>query len=108
MLHRRYLIRRLGVGGRTIPLRHGDLVVAARAESGQLDWEVVAYAMSDTVVARRTHELGMECVIGTAEDGAPMVGQLTGTAFLVRNVQRALVFRGDGPLTGVDVSSLFG
>ncbi len=108
MLHRRYLIHRLDVSGQSVPLRHGDLVVAARAESGQLDWEVVANAMSDTTVARRTHELRMDCVTGADDDGAPVVEQLSGPAFLVRNVDRALVFRGDGPLDGVDVSSLHG
>jgi hypothetical protein len=108
MLHRRYLILRLDVGGQTVPLRHADLVVAARAESGQLDWEVVAHATDEMSVARKTHELRMDCVTGETDDGEPVVDRLSGPAFLVRNVERALVFRGDGPLDGVDVASLLG
>ena len=50
----------------------------------------------------------MDCVTGADDDGAPLVEQLSGPAFLVRHVDRALVFRGDGPLDGVDVSSLHG
>jgi hypothetical protein len=50
----------------------------------------------------------MDCVTGATDDGTPVVEELRGTAFLVRNVERALVFRGDGPLDGVDVSSLLG
>jgi hypothetical protein len=108
MLHRRYVIHRLEVGGRSIPLRHGDVVVAARAESGQLDWEVVAHALSHTTVPRQTHVLVMECLRVGTDDAELTVEHLSGTAFLVRNVDRALVFRGDGPLDGVDLSSLLG
>lgn len=108
MLHRRYLISRFEVGGRDVPLRHGDVVVAARAESAQLDWEVIAHALSETAVARTTHDLTMDCVTGFDSDGTATVERLSGPAFLVRNVDRALVFRGAGPLEGVDLSSLHG
>src|SRR5690606_9399403 len=47
MLHARLHVAQLEVGGEPIELRYGDLVVVARAESGQLDWEVVVHTVSE-------------------------------------------------------------
>ena len=109
MLHRRFVIARLSIGDRDVPLRHGDVVVAARAETGVLDWEVVVHTMETTTVARQLHELTMSCVVDTREsDGTLELATLSGPAFLVRSVERALVFRGDGPLQGIDLTGLTG
>ena len=109
MLHRRYVVERLTIGDLDVPLRHADVVVAARAESGRLDWEVVAHTVVPTEVARQLHDLTLSCVVGADEsDGRLELATFRGPAFLVRAVERALVFRGDGPLQGVDLTGLSG
>ncbi|HKY13600.1 MAG TPA: hypothetical protein VJM33_01655 [Microthrixaceae bacterium] len=114
MLHRRYLVSRLRVGGRSLALVHGDLLVAARAETGRLDWEAIVSTVELEEVSQSRHRLELDCVIETDET-LPTKGAVPGhldtfrgDAFLVRAVDRALVFRGDGPLEGVDLASLRG
>jgi hypothetical protein len=106
MLHRRYVLADLHVGDRRLTLRHGDVVIAARAESGSLDWEVVVHTLEPVDVARQVHELTLSCIVGADDDGSLLTETLTGPAFLVRAVDRALVFRGDGPLDGIDLAEL--
>lgn len=104
MLHARFIIERLAVDGTDLPLRHGGLVVAARAESPQLDWEVVSRTLGPAALARGRHHLSMRCLDGDPESRRI----LEGPAFLVRRVGDTLVFRGTGTLEGVDVAELSG
>lgn len=114
VLHASLVVERLAVGGRDLVLDHATVMVVARAESAELDWEVIAHTRQAEPVARGTHELRLRCV--TAElvthDGTDDVRlvahDLSGTAFLVRTVQRTLVFRGSGTLAGFDVGLLRG
>ena len=125
MLHRRFLVSRLRVGGRSLPLMHGDLLVAARAETGRLDWEAIVSTLEIEEVPPSRHHLELDCVVGVAHGPGPdleagddasgaveletvQLETFRGDAFLVRAVDRALVFRGDSPLEGVDLSSLRG
>jgi len=107
MLHRRYVLSELAIGDRRVTLRHGDVVIAARAESGDLDWEVLVHTIEPVDVARKVHLLTLSCIVGANEDGALQTETMSGPAFLVRAVEHALVFRGDGPLDGIDLTGLF-
>ncbi len=106
MLHAGLHLAQLHVEGAPLPLRHGDLVVVARAESAELDWEVVAHTIDVHHVARGHHELVMSCVHGVDDEGRLRFVELTGSAFLVRSVQTAVVFRGGGRLEGFDLQML--
>ncbi len=106
MLHARLHIAQLHADGLPIPLRHGDLVVVARAESAALDWEVVAHTIDPHHVAPGEHGLTMSCVHGVDDEGHLRFVELSGTAFLVRTVQNAVVFRGGGHLEGFDLQML--
>ncbi len=108
MLHRRYVLSDLSIGDRRVALRHGDVVIAARAETGSLDWEVLVHTLDPIEVERQVHDLTLGCIVGADDDGTLLIETLTGPAFLVRSVERALVFRGDGPLDGIDLTALQG
>ena len=70
MLHRRYVLADLHIGDRRVTLRHGDVVIAARAETGALDWEVLAHTVEPVEVARQVHDLTLSCIVGADDDGA--------------------------------------
>jgi hypothetical protein len=106
MLHARLHLAQLDTDGEPMPLRHGDLVVVASAESPELDWEVVAHTIDPHHVSPGHHDLSMSCVHGVEEDGRPQFVDLSGSAFLVRSVENAVVFRGASPLSGFDMQLL--
>lgn len=108
MMHAQLTLATLRVAGRNLALRHADLVVVARAESAQLDWEVVAQTARIELVGRSTHRLELGAVTGVDQDGCLLITELSGAAFLVRSVEDSLVFRGTGDLAGFDVGSLRG
>jgi hypothetical protein len=108
MLHARLHLAQLDADGVPMPLRHADLVVVARAETAALDWEVVAHTIDPHVVAPGHHDLSMSCLHGVDDDGSLRVIDLAGSAFLVRSVDNAVVFRGSGPLDGFDLELLVG
>ena len=107
VLSTQLIVERIAVGGADIPLRHGTLVVAARAESARLDWEVVVHSLRPAVVAQEAHQLHMRCLGPTDGDELGAI-TLEGPAFLVRSVGQTHVFRGDGPLDGFDIGLLSG
>jgi hypothetical protein len=84
------------------------LTVVARAESPSLDWEVVAHTVEREPVANAAHPLTMLAITGASPDGLLDVERLDGEGILVRAVDSALVFRGNGPLEGFDVTALRG
>jgi len=113
VLHTSLLVERLTLGDRDLPLDHASVVVVARAESTELDWEVVAHTREPEPVARGTHGVGLRCVIAVAEEENPTdlrleAVDLRGPAFLVRSIERTLVLRGTGPLDGFDLGLLRG
>ena len=113
MLHASLVVERLRVGGRELAVDHATVVVVARAESAELDWEVVAHTSQVEPLARGTHDLDLRCVHPVIDDGDPTSVHLealalSGPAFLVRSVERALVLRGAGPLAGFDRGRLGG
>lgn len=108
MLHATFTLARLAIGDRELPLVHADVVVVARAESSQLDWEIVARTVAVEDVAPTTHDLRLRAITGTDALGALEMTDLSGTAFLVRAVEESLVFRGAGALGGFDIGDLRG
>jgi hypothetical protein len=106
MLHATLHLAKLDADGVTIPLRHADLLVVARAESAELDWEVVAHSIDQHAVAPGHHDLAMTCIHPAGDGGSLEIVDLHGSAFLVRAVENALVFRGAGPIEGFDLELL--
>lgn len=96
MRHRRFFIRSLWTSGLSVPEAGGDLVVAARESTTDIDWELI-YRSSETWRLRQEpYDLDME-----GPDG-----RFGGPAILVRSDGRSHVFRGVGTLEGFDASSL--
>ena len=106
MLHTSLTIERLVLESRDLPLRHATLMVVARAETPELDWEVVAHTIEPEPVAAGIYNLTLRCLDGLDDTGDLAFRQLAGSAFLVRSVERALVFRGSGMLDGFERSLL--
>ncbi len=92
--HRRYYVTSLAIDGRRIPSRGGDLIVAQRDESPELDWELVHQSSEDVTIENAAYTIH----IGSPE------GDFAGSALLVRSDGRSHVFRGAGDLDGFDVS----
>lgn len=90
MRHRRYYIQSLRVSGRLAPEVGGDLVVASRVESPDLDWELVYRSSRRWPLDQAPYDLEMEGPEGRFE----------GPAILVRSDGRSHVFRGVGTLDG--------
>lgn len=90
MQHRRYRITELTLSGQIINGRGGDLIVARRDESPDIDWELVFQTEDHTPIEQSPYRLLM--------DGPE--GELSGPAVLVRSDGKSHVFRGAGDLTG--------
>ncbi|MFZ4516846.1 MAG: hypothetical protein ACOYOP_00535 [Microthrixaceae bacterium] len=108
MLHARLNVHRLHLDGAEVPLRHATLVAVARAESRDLDWEVVADRVHDEPIEMGRRLLDMLCITGADTEGHLVLGEFVGEAVVVRVVDRTAVFRGDGPLSGLDADHLLG
>ena len=93
MQHRRYYISELTLSGQIITGRGGDLIVAKRDESPDIDWELVFQTVEPTTVEQAPYRLLM--------DGPE--GELSAAAVLVRSDGKAHVFRGAGDLQGFSV-----
>jgi hypothetical protein len=90
--HRRYYIVSLRTSGVLVPELGGDLIVASREESDDLDWELIY--RSPTVHRLRQEPYDLEM---TGPEG-----RFGGPAILVRSDGRSHVFRGVGTLDGFD------
>jgi hypothetical protein len=105
--HARLVIHRLHLDGVEVPLRFGTLVAVDRSDDGtgigsdDLDWEVVAEAVDEYSGELRRHHVELLCITGANAEGHLVLGEFVGDAFVVRFVDRAVVLRGDGPLTGL-------
>ncbi len=103
MLHQRYYITDLTISnlvaiGRVIDGKGGDLIVARRSESPDLDWELVFRTKVRVAIEQSPYSLEM--------DGPE--GAMSGSAVLVRSDGISHVFRGSGDLVGFDEAEFFG
>jgi hypothetical protein len=98
MRHRQFYIRSLRVSGRAAPEVGGDLLVASRAETPDLDWELVYRSSHRWPLDQAPYDLEMEGPEGRFE----------GPAILVRSDGRSHVFRGVGALDGFRPELLHG
>ncbi len=90
------MITSLWTSGIAVPSTGGDLVVAVRDTSDDIDWELV-YRSSETWRLRQEpYDLDMDGPEGT----------FSGPAILVRSDGRSHVFRGVGALQGFDPAQL--
>jgi hypothetical protein len=92
MLHRRYYIQSLRASGQAAPEVGGDLLVAAKEQSDDIDWELIFRSSEDWRLRPEPYDLEME---------GPE-GRFGGPAILVRSDGRSHVFRGVGALDGFD------
>lgn len=108
MLHRQFVIATATVDGEPVRLRHGSLVVAARAEAQQIDWEAVLHAADGTLIFEGRYPVELDCITGVELDGRLITTRFVGHMFYVRQVDDAIVLRGDGVLEGFDMTMLAG
>jgi hypothetical protein len=94
MRHRRYYIQTLSTSGRAVPSTGGDLVVAAKEQTGDIDWELIHRSSERYVIKQEPYDLEMVGPDGT----------FSGPAILVRSDGRSHVFRGVGKLDGFSVA----
>ncbi len=79
-----------------MPSRGGDLIVAAKDQTDDLDWELIHRSSENWPLRTEPYDLDMEGPEGT----------FSGPAILVRSDGRSHVFRGVGHLEGFDPSEL--
>ena len=97
MRHRSFVVATLALGVDEIPIHHGDLVVAGTESSTDLDWELVARALHPTPIDHGAHHLTMVTAEGR---------DFHGDAIVVRSIDGTHVFRGAGPLIGIEADEL--
>lgn len=90
MRHRRYYIQTLSTSGRPVPSTGGDLIVAAKDHTPDLDWELIHRSSERYIIKQEPYDLEM-----TGPEG-----NFSGPAILVRSDGRSHVFRGVGKLEG--------
>jgi len=91
ILHRRFYVHTLVASTLSAPPRGGDLLVVARDNTEQLDWELVYQSSDEWPLKQDSYDLAM--------DGPE--GSFFGPAVLVRTDGRTHVFRGSGKLEGL-------
>lgn len=96
MRHRRYYIESLWTSGLSVPSRGGDLIVAAKTQTEDLDWELIHRSSKNWPLRTEPYDLDMVGPEGT----------FAGPAILVRSDGRSHVFRGVGTLEGFDPAEL--
>jgi hypothetical protein len=79
-----------------MPSTGGDLVVAAKDQTDDIDWELVHKSSEDWPMRTEPYDLDMR---------GPE-GHFSGPAILVRSDGRSHVFRGVGTLDGVELDDL--
>jgi hypothetical protein len=94
--HRRYFIQSLWTTGRAVPARGGDLIIAAKTQTADLDWELIFRSSEKWQLKNEPYDLDMK---------GPE-GHFAGPAILVRSDGISHVFRGVGELEGFDPAEL--
>jgi hypothetical protein len=95
--HRSFSIAALLIGLDPTTLRYADLVVARNEGAVELDWELMATTLDRSPIEPGAHHLVMDTLEGV---------RLEGDAILVRSIDGTHVFRGAGPIEGLDPSEL--
>lgn len=98
MRHRRYYIESLWTSGLSVPSRGGNLIIAAKDQTEDLDWELIYRTSKPHALKSEPYDLDM---VGPE-------GSFAGPAILVRSDGRSHVFRGVGTLHGFDPEQLSG
>jgi hypothetical protein len=111
--HVRLVIHRLFLDGTELPLRFGTPVAVVRADADgpatdRIDWEIVADGVEQYAGDLQRHHVELLCITGADDEGRLLLGELEGDAIVVRYVERTVVLRGDGPLTGLTPEMLQG
>ncbi len=94
MHHVRFTVATLHVERTELHLLYADLVVVRHPGAEDLDWECVAATLPGPTYAREPHQLTMVVL----DDGRT----LRGDAVVVRSDDQRHVFRGVGPLEGLE------
>lgn len=97
MRHARFDVHRLAVDGEDLPLAYGDVLVADQDGNDDLEWEVQVVLLADRAIEQAPYAVALRLLDGR---------EVAGDAFLVRSNERMHVFRGAGPLIGVDPAEL--
>lgn len=108
VFHTRFVIHRLEVDGVDLPLRFATVVAVVRAETEQVDWEVVAECIDPVGTELGRCRVELLCITGADDDGHLILGEFSGDAVVVRFLERTLVLRGDGPLSGLSIDLMQG
>lgn len=96
MRSRRYYIQSLWTSGRSVPSKGGDLLIAVKDQTDDLDWELIHRSSERWDLRSEPYDLDM---IGPE-------GSFAGPAILVRSDGHSHVFRGVGHLEGFDANEL--
>lgn len=96
MRHRRYFIESLWTSGLSVPSRGGDLIIAAKDQTEDIDWELIHRSSKKWPLRKEPYDLDM---VGPE-------GSFAGPAILVRSDGISHVFRGVGTLEGFDLDEL--
>lgn len=97
MRHRRFDVSALRIDGADTGLRYADLVVAEPEGTDALQWECIVVPLSFARLSTGAYTLSVDTACGRT---------LAGDAILVRSINGSHVFRGAGPLVGVDADEL--
>ena len=97
MRHVRFDVATLSVEGVPVVLKAAYLLVAEQAGADELQWECLAYALETAPIGPGRYRVDIITLDGRA---------LHGPAVLVRSVEGAHVFRGDGTLQGIGSGDL--
>ena len=108
MLHAQLTLTSLRWNELDVAIRMATMVVAARAESPQLDWEIIVHGLGQAERWSKRGTVITECVVGVSEDASLELAAVTGDAFVVRQVDGVTVLRGEGTLDGFQTSWLQG
>ena len=98
MRHKRFAIDALVIGDREVSVRYCDLLVASSDQTQDLDWECLLSTNDELQLVQGPYRLAFRAA------GRPFGGD----AILVRSDGIAHVFRGIGPLEGIEAAELNG
>ena len=97
MRHRRFVVASLAIDGDDARLRYGDLLVTSNDGTEDLDWECVIMTVDPAPIDQGAHRIDVVTLEGRS---------LGGDSILVRSVDGTHVFRGAGPIDGIDPAEL--
>lgn len=97
MRHVRFDVATLVVEGIPVGLKAAYLLVAEQDGIDELQWECLAYSLEAKAIPQNTYAVDI-----TTLDGRDLAGR----AVVVRSIDGAHVFRGDGPLAGITDADL--